>query len=474
MLSVAALSVGSIFWSLLGYSLAFGPGGEAYWGGLSYGVFDSTDRPREGTQISEHAFFIFQCAFNFVTIAVISGGVVGRIKLWAFSLFSILWTIFVYCPLAHWIFYPQGWLASWGVLDFAGGLVVETASGVSAFILAFWIGPGTTLHGGHGHHPRPHNVPFTVLGALFLLIGWYGFNAGSALAAGYSAGRAFANTHLAAVSGLVTWSLCEVVWSDPDETGKFFKGRPTAIGAATGTIVGLVGITPAAGFVSQMWSLGIGLFCGLTSYWANRLIKKTGVDDRLECLACHGVAGALGTLLTGLMASTAEGSPSDGAFYGNGAQFVKQLAGLGMTLVVCVVGTSGCYWIVWALGRFLFGADVRIADDLQDNIDHVEHGERAYYSNANREKSSYSLFSGFDGPSASSSHHLHQGQSKPLLNAVTEEAGGAAARGSESVGPLEVAASSLDLLAAAVTHSINNNGAPGTPELQLRSVTTRP
>lgn len=174
LLSFASLAVGSIVWSVIGYSLAFGPPGVTnVLGDMHWGAFDSGDQLREGTNVSEHTFFVFQLAFNTITIAVISGGVVQRITLWAFCLFSVFWTILVYCPLAHWIFYDGGWLAQWGVLDFAGGLVVETSSGVSAFVLAFWLGPGSTLHGG-GHHVKPHNIPFVLLGAGLLWVGWYG------------------------------------------------------------------------------------------------------------------------------------------------------------------------------------------------------------------------------------------------------------------------------------------------------------
>jgi ammonium transporter, Amt family len=312
-------------------------------------------------------------------------------------------------------------------------------------------------------------------------VGWLGFNGGSALAAGYSAGRAFTNTQLAGASGMVAWSLCEIVWADPDNTGKYFKGRPTAIGAATGAVVGLVGITPACGFISQMWALGVGLFCSIASYWAIRFIKTTGIDDRLECLGAHGVAGALGTLLTGLMASTAEGSPSDGAFYGNGMQFVKQLAGLGMTLIVCVIGTTGCYWLVWGIG-WVFKTDVRIAEQDQANIDSAEHGEMAYA----RQQSSYSLLSDFAGGGGGGPQQGgFSAPNKPLFSVPEDHSRAhstAAGDGSSGQQVLEVAASHLDLLATAINQSVNggppgivHSGSAGSrSELQLRAVTTKP
>lgn len=262
--SPAAIPVVAVLWSLLGYSLAFGPPGLTnILGDLHYGAFDSGDRLRQGTTVSEHAYFCFQLAFATITVSVVSGAVVQRIKLWAFMLFSSFFLLLVYCPLARWIFFPQGWLADWGVLDFAGGLVVETCSGVSAFVLAFWIGPGQTLHGGSeaqqhqqqmhmqqrqqlheaeagqrgtpggaggaggdshsivshisevvggghggGHHQQPSSVIFSLLGAGLLFICWLFFDAGSALAAGYLTGRAFANTYLSGASAMAMWGVC--------------------------------------------------------------------------------------------------------------------------------------------------------------------------------------------------------------------------------------------------------------------------
>lgn len=375
MLSFVCLAVGSIVWSLLGYSLAFGPGGmNSVLGGLSYGFFDSTDRLRSDIwPVSEHAYFAFQLAFNTITLAVISGAVVQRITLWAFVAFTVLWTLIVYCPLARWIFYPQGWLAAWGVLDFAGGLVVETASGVSAFTLAFWLGPGQTLHGG-SHSHRPHNLPLVLLGAGLLWVGWYGFNAGSAVVAGYVAGRAFVNTHLCASAAMAVWSCSEVTWGG----SAWFSGRPTALGAATGAVVGLVAITPACGFVSQMASIAIGCIAAVTCYWAARGMKSSGVDDRLECLPCHGVAGMTGILLTGLFASTAEDSPVDGAFYGNPALFGKQVVALLVTLAMSVGGTSIAFGLVCCMAT-VTGAAIRVPDELQHEIDAAVHGEHAYH-----------------------------------------------------------------------------------------------
>ena len=327
----------SLVWSLIGYSLAFGPNpdpaADGWIGGDSFGAYDSSDKVRIGTAIPEHAYFVFQLMFATITAAVISGSVVQRITLWAWTAFSVVWCMLVYVPLARWIFYSGGWLYTWGVLDFAGGLVVETASGVSAFVLAYWLGPGIAQKG------SAHNIPFVLLGVGLLWVGWYGFNGGSALSSGYLSSRALTNTHLAACAGMATWTLIEVIlpklsaavyecnrskrrrsgsatsgasWfggtrkqqaleeasTSPAVTsegaggaatplpsptssvsidsesagvlaasssvGKTQKavvpvrapvvpwGSPTAIGAASGCLAGLVGITPGAGMVSQM------------------------------------------------------------------------------------------------------------------------------------------------------------------------------------------------------------------------------
>lgn len=375
MLSFVSMSVGAVVWSVVGYSLAFGPAGATnILGDLAFGFFDSSDRLRSADwPVSEHAYFGFQLAFNTITIAVISGGVVERIRLWAFVVFSVFWTLIVYVPLARWIFYPDGWLAAWGVLDFAGGLVVETNSGVSAFVLAYWLGPGQTLHGGSGH-TAPHSIPLVLLGAGLLWFGWFGFNAGSAIVSGYIAGRAFVNTHLCASAAMAVWGMCEVVWGGD----RLFSGSATALGAATGAVAGLVAITPACGYVSQMVAILIGVLCGVACYWAARVMKRSGVDDRLECLPVHGCAGATGILLTGLFARTAEDAPADGALYGNAALLGKQAVALIVTVAMAVVGTSVSYALVECVAR-LVRVPLRVDADAQHRVDAATHGESAYH-----------------------------------------------------------------------------------------------
>jgi ammonium transporter, Amt family len=478
MMSFATLASVSITWSIIGYSLTFGPGdgpSAPFIGGTHFGFFDSRDRVRDGTAVPEHAFMMFQVRsgegaassripgcqagrpdthpgrtplppppptpvspsrqlmFAIITAAVVSGSVAGRMRLWSWLVFSTVWNFLVYIPLARWVFYSGGWLAQWGVLDFAGGIPVETASGVSAIVLAYWLdrgrkaeaaaagadgdpadGAGDLLllsgrrpsaagddghdgHGGdghgHGHGPKPHNVPYILLGAGLLFFGWFGFNAGSALASGYLSSRAFANTHLAAAAAMAGWAGAEIVWGGD----RLFRGVPTAVGCATGVVVGLVAITPACGYVSQMFAILIGFTCSPLSYWAHRGILALGVDDTLGCFPGHGVAGMYGILMTGLFASTDEGSPADGAAYGNPALLGKQAAAIAIALVVCVVGTSLSYGVVAGIAA-VFRMPVAIAS--ASHVDVELTGERAYVYSAS------SPPGGKRGPRLSRSHSL--------------------------------------------------------------------
>jgi Amt family ammonium transporter len=216
--------------------------------------------------------------------------------------------------------------------------------------------------GGHQHS----SVPFVLLGAGWLNIGWLGFNSGSALVSGYLAGRAFANTQLAASAALGAWAIMEVMLGGED--GKWFSGTPTGFGAATGAVVGLVAITPACGYVSQMVSILIGTLAVVVCYFAVKALAKTGVDDRLECLPCHGVAGMVGIILTGFFANTREGSPNNGLFYGNPKQLGVQLLGLVVTLALCVAGTTAAFWMTVAVG-WVFKKSPRVPLEQQRNVD---------------------------------------------------------------------------------------------------------
>ena len=416
MMSFSALAVVSTEWVILTYSLAFAPGASAssdpFLGGTRWALFDAPNALRVGTRLPEHAFFTFQLAFAAVTAAVVSGSVVGRLTHAGWCVFVALWHPLVYTPLARWVWHPTGWLAARGIEDFAGGLVVEVNSGVSAFVLAILVGAdararaataataaaaaagasvplmqgsvggGGAWAGGAGASRdtrAPHNAPFILLGAGLLYFGWLGFNAGSALSAGYLAARAFTNTALAGAAGMAAAALCEIAAARP-RTGVW--GRPTAVGAAVGTVVGLCAITPAAGAVSPMSALTIGAAGAAFSFIAERLLHRVAphIDDTLACFAGHGVGGAVGIIATGLASSAQEGAPADGALRGGAsgrALLATQLAGLTTAIALSAVGTA----IAWACARAMLGA-VGVAfalDNTQlDDADCAVHGEEAY------------------------------------------------------------------------------------------------
>jgi Amt family ammonium transporter len=371
MLSFGTMAVVSVLWALVGYSLAFAPSiSSGAVGDLSLALLAFPDQLRVGTTVNEHVYMLFQCMFAVITPAVISGAVVTRMKYAWFMGFSALWHVFVYCPLAHWVWAPSGWLFKLGLLDFAGGTVVESASGVSAFVLAFWLGASPKRH-----TVNPHNVPYILLGAAILWFGWFGFNAGGGVASTAYGGRLMANTHMAASMAMLTWGVLE--WAFPPDA-PFFSGRPTSIGAACGAVVGLVAITPACGYVSIAWGMFIAFFAAICVFFVQRNIKWLGVDDRLDVFSFHGVAGMVGTSLTGLFATTTADSPANGAFYGSrGKQFAVQLAGVATTILLCVVGTTIIYHFLDQLAKAL-GQDMRIAHSVED-IDASQHGESAYF-----------------------------------------------------------------------------------------------
>jgi Amt family ammonium transporter len=380
MLSLGTMAVISILFAVIGYSMCFGP--SASTGGVigdgSLAFLDFPDQERVNTHVPELSYMIFQCMFAVITPAVISGAVVTRIKYTYFMAFASLWHLLVYCPLAHWVWAPDGWLFKWGVLDFAGGTVVETASGVSAFILAFWLGraPRGATRPPFAQAP-PHNVPYILLGASLLWFGWLGFNGGSAISSGFLSGRSLVNTHLAGSVGLGVWNLLEIL-AGSDEG--WFKGKATSVGAASGAIVGLVAITPGCGFVTPMWAMFIALFTCPVVFFGVRAIKASGVDDRLDVLGFHGISGMVGTALVGLFASKDAGSPADGAFYsGGGDLFSKQLAAISVTILLCVVGTTAIFWLLEIFAR-LIGSDIHIPVEHQKDIDASQHGEKAYFT----------------------------------------------------------------------------------------------
>jgi Amt family ammonium transporter len=364
MMSVAALGVISVQWVIIGYSLAFSPGspiiGGGQWAGFS--VVGANANMTYAATIPHLAFAAFQMMFAAITIALVSGAVVERMKFSAYMLFALLWSTLIYDPLAHWVWGDGGWLHTLGALDFAGGTVVHVSAGTSALVAAIMLGKRRDF----GRAPLvPHNVPFTVLGAGLLWFGWFGFNAGSALAANGVAANAFVTTHTAAASALTMWMVLDL-----------FRNRHcTAVGAATGAVVGLVAITPAAGFVTPAAAIAIGVLAASASFFAMQLRSRTQLDDALDVFACHGVAGIVGALLTGVFATKGvNAGGGDGLLAGNAHQLTVQLYAVLATIALAGVGTA----ILLSVVKLFGGLRISLADEIA-GIDVAEHGEQAYH-----------------------------------------------------------------------------------------------
>ncbi len=365
MQSFFILGLITVQWVLFGYSLAFGPDinhfiGSLDWAGLSGVGLDPN--PDYSATIPHQAFMIFQGMFAVITAALITGAFAERMRFPAFVVFTLAWATFVYDPVAHWVWGVGGWIRELGVLDFAGGTVVHIISGVSGLVIALMIGKRK----GYGTDVMmPHHLPMTVIGASLLWFGWFGFNAGSALSANGLAASAFAATQIAAAAATVSWVLIE--WLQ--------HGKPTILGAASGCIAGLVAITPAAGFVSPVPALIIGLGAGVICFLAVAVMKaKLGYDDALDAFGVHGIGGTWGAIATGLFASTAVNpAGADGLFYGNAGQLTTQLIGVGVSWVVAAVMT---FIILKIIGLFM---QVRATADQEiQGLDITEHGERGY------------------------------------------------------------------------------------------------
>jgi Amt family ammonium transporter len=363
MMSIVAMGAISVQWVLVGYSLAFAPG-SSWLGGLQWVLFRGVggEPNAYAATIPAQAHAIYQAMFAIITPALISGAIVERMRFRAYLAFLILWSTFVYAPLAHWVWGAGGWLQKMGALDFAGGTVVHISAGVSALVAARFLGPRRDFR----RMPlSPHNVPVVLVGAGLLWFGWFGFNAGSALAANALAALAFVNTNTAAAAALLTWALL-----DSARTGKM-----TAVGAATGAVVGLVGITPAAGYVTPPASIAIGVLCALVSYFAIQRRSRSMLDDSLDVFSCHGLAGVAGALLTGVFATKlANPAGNDGLFAGNPGQMLVQLYAVIAAIVIAAVGTI----VILALVRAVFGTRARISDEMI-GLDLSEHGEEAYF-----------------------------------------------------------------------------------------------
>ncbi len=354
----------SLQWVLYGYSLAFAPdAGHGLIGGLQWVGLNNVG-PAAGPysdKIPHLAFMIFQAMFAILTPALMVGAFAERIKFSAFAIMMLLWSTFVYDPIAHWV-WGGGWLANIGALDFAGGIVVHVSSGVSALVMAILIGKRC------GYDKQlftPHNLPLTVLGGALLWFGWFGFNAGSALEANGLAANAFVTTNTATAAAGLTWALIE--WQR--------HGVPTVLGIVSGALAGLVAITPACGFVSPFSSIFIGVFAAVFCYMAVTILKpKLGYDDSLDVFGIHGVGGMWGTIATGIFASIAinEGG-ANGLLYGNAKLFLVQ----GIYMLSCIVYAVVMTWILFKFVDALFGMRVEKQDELI-GLDLTQHKEAAY------------------------------------------------------------------------------------------------
>jgi Amt family ammonium transporter len=352
----------TILWAIVGYSLAFGGDIGGFIGNLDFLFLKNVGTAaKEGVDNIPHlAFMIFQCMFAVITPALITGAFAERIKFSGFVLFTCLWLILVYCPMAHWV-WGGGWLAKMGALDFAGGAVVHMSSGASALAAALYLG---RRHGYGKQAFIPHNLPLTILGAGLLWFGWFGFNAGSALAANGLAASAFVTTHLAAAAAAVSWIVVE--W--------LHRGKPTTLGMASGAVAGLVAITPAAGFVEPMPAILMGLVAGALCYGGVLMKGVFKYDDSLDVVGIHGLGGTFGALATGLFATkTVNELGADGLFYGNPGQLWIQFVSVVATWAFCFVMSL----ILFKVVDLMVG--IRVSqEDENKGLDVSQHSEVGY------------------------------------------------------------------------------------------------
>ncbi|OGW69004.1 MAG: ammonia channel protein, partial [Nitrospirae bacterium RIFCSPLOWO2_01_FULL_62_17] len=361
--SFVILCVVSLLWILFGYSLAFGPDKWGLIGGLEWaGLREVGLSPHlaYGPTIPHQAFMIFQMMFAAITPALITGAFAERMKFSALLLFSVLWSVVIYCPVAHWL-WGGGWLGKLGALDFAGGAVVHISSGISALVCAYVLGKRQ----GYGtEYMAPHNLPMVLLGTGLLWVGWFGFNGGSALGANSIAVVAFVSTHTAAATAALAWMAVEWV----------HRGTPTVLGIASGAVAGLATVTPGAGYVGPFSAMLIGLAAGGLSYLAIMKKGKFGYDDSLDVVGIHGVGGVFGVLATGVLASTAVNpGGADGLLHGNAGFFGVQILA---TLAVTLFAGLGTYLILKLVNRLV---GLRITpEEERMGLDLTQHNERAY------------------------------------------------------------------------------------------------
>ena len=361
MQSFFLIGVISVEFMLIGYTLIFGDDVHGIIGSLhKIGLMGTENSIMEGVNIPEMVFIAFQCMFAIITPAIMSGSITGRMRFAPFVVFAIIWSIFIYNPMAHWV-WGGGFLANLGALDFAGGLVIHVLSGVSGLVLCLLLG----RRRGYGRMPMlPHHLPMTVLGGAMLWFGWFGFNAGSALGAGPLAANAVLTTQMSAAIGIVGWVLVE----------RYHRGKPTVLGAVSGGVSGLVAITPAAGFVTPVAAIPIGFVGAICCYVAVAVLKsKFGYDDSLDAFGIHGVGGMWGAIATGLFATVSVNPDgADGLFYG-GNLLIPQLISLVVAIALAIIGTTIIFKVV---SLFM---DMRVSISAESlGIDISEHGEGAY------------------------------------------------------------------------------------------------
>jgi ammonium transporter, Amt family len=364
MMSFACLGLVGLLWVLYGYSLSFGTDYNGIIGGLNYlGLNNVGQDPSTiyASTVPHLGFMVFQAMFAVITVALFTGAIVERIKFSSLCIFSALWLTLIYCPVTHWVWGSGGWLAKMGVLDFAGGSVVHINAGVSALALVLLLG---RRRGFPQDAMAPNNIPLVVLGAGILWFGWFGFNAGSSLTAGGLATSSFVATNTAAAAAAFTWMVISWIYR-----------RPTILGTVTGAVAGLATVTPAAGYITPLAAIPIGIIASIVCYFMMSLFKnKLGFDDSLDVFAVHGVGGILGMVFVGVFATlSVNPAGADGLFYGNAMQLVKQLTG---------IVTIGAYAfaVTWGLGKLVdrtFGLRVSAAEEAV-GLDLSQHGERAY------------------------------------------------------------------------------------------------
>ena len=354
MYSFISLGVISVVWVLWGYTLAFGEGGNAYIGSLSNFALNGVDTP------DEQVFAIFQMMFAIITPALITGAFCERFKFKTYLVFLVLWVTVVYAPIAHWVWYSDGWIAKRGALDFAGGAVVHINAGMAAIAAAALVGRRRNIEQGIA----PHNVPFVILGAALLWFGWFGFNAGSGLAANGQAVSAFLVTNTAAATAMVVWVIL----------GMSHGGKVSGVGAATGAIAGLATITPASGFVGVDSALIIGVITGIITFYAVYFKNKVNLDDALDVFAVHGIGGIIGVIATGIFAEKAIGG-TEGLIEGSSTLLVENIILVIVTVVYSLIVTL----ILLKALDIIPGLGLRSDESEEDQgLDVSDHGERGY------------------------------------------------------------------------------------------------